>query len=137
MQIFLKITIIILFVLLICLAGVLLFFYNQAPKDLSKITDIQIMLLLSKNSDAKEYMQNHPDFKIKDKAVLTKESILAGQNGQNFKEVYQGLGLENNRYLKVDLINGSGSNGLVAVLDFKTGQTLKAYGIIFLQASVK
>ena len=108
---------------------------SQNPQDLTKVSDSQIISLLNKNSDAQKYMQSNAEFKIQDKIILTKESILAGQNGQTFKEVYSGLESENNRYMKVDLMNAAGDHGLVEVLDFKTQTTIKAYGIILIKTN--
>ena len=93
-----------------------------------------IIAILEKNQGSKDYMQEHKDFKIQDKTVLTKESIVAGQNGQNFREVYQGLDLQDNRYLKVDLMNSTGDRGLIAVVDFQKRIALKAYELILLKA---
>ena len=95
----------------------------------------QIISLLNKNPDAKDYMQNHADFKIDKKEVLTTKSILAGQKGPNFREVYQGLELQDNRYILVNLINLTGDKGLIAVVDFKEKNTPKAYGLLLLKAS--
>ena len=114
-------------VVLIFIAGLIFFMYNQKSRDLTKVSDSQIISLLNKNSDARDYIKEHPDFKIKDKEVLTEESILAGRKGPNFKEVYQVLSLENNRYMRVDLIDKAGDRGLIAVIDFKTNQVPNAY----------
>jgi hypothetical protein len=96
-------------IIFVALAGI--FLYNQKPLDLSKVSDSQIISLLDKNPDAKEYMQSHPDFRIENKTILTKESILAGRNGPNFREIYQILELQDNRYMRVDLINSAGDKG--------------------------
>ena len=77
----------------------------------------------------------HPDYIIEDKIILTKESILAQRSGANFKEVYQGLEFQDNRYMRIDLINSAGDRGLVSVLDFKNNTVPKAYGIILLKVS--
>ena len=107
-----------------------------SAKDITKVTDQDIVSFLSANADAKDYMQKNKDFKITAKAILTKDDITAGQTAENFKEVYQGLDLEAHRYLKVDLMNATGDKGLVAVLDFKEGKVLKAYGLILLKAGI-
>lgn len=135
----LKTEIIIIFVIVLMLAIIvgIYFWKNNQAGDIAKISDREIILLLRGNMDAGEYIKSYPDFKINKKEVLTKESILAGQNGQNFKEVYQGLELENSRYLKVDLINGAGDRGLISVIDFKEKKVLKSYGLILLSAGVK
>lgn len=124
-------------VLIVLVSGFFLFFQNQTPEDLSKISDKKIIELLKKNSAALEYIERYKDFKIEKKTALTKDSILEGQNGENFKEVYQGLEMEDNRYLRVDLINSVGSQGLIAVLDFKNKEVPKAFGLILLKSSVK
>lgn len=103
-------------------------------KDIAKIQDKEIINILKTNTDGLNYINKYPDFKINKKEVLTKESIIEGQNAQNFKEVYQGLVLENNRYLKVDLINLSNTSGLVTVLDFKNKQVVKVFAILMLEA---
>jgi len=110
------------------------FLQSKKPEDISTVSDKEIISFLQKNSDAKEYMEDHIDFKIQDKIILTKDMILAGQNGENFKEVYQGLELENNRYIKVDLMNLAGNSGMVTVIDFNSKEVSKAYGIILLSA---
>ena len=59
-----------------------------------------------------------------------KEDIIKGQKGQNFKEVYQDLSLEDKRYMKADLINGQGDRGLIVVIDLKEQKVLKSFEII-------
>ena len=130
-----NVLIIFIIILIVLVASAVFFMYNQKPKDLSKVSDSQIISFLNKNSDAKDYMQSHGDFKIESKEILTKESIVAGQNGQIFREVYQGLELQDNRYMKVNLMNPAGDSGLVAVLDFNKNIVLKAYGIMLLKVN--
>lgn len=128
------------FILLAILIVLVIFFmYNQKRSggysDLSKVSDSQVVSLLNKNPDAKDYLKVHPDYIIEDKIILTKESILAQRSGANFKEVYQGLEFQDNRYMRIDLINSAGDRGLVSVLDFKNNTVPKAYGIILLKVS--
>jgi len=128
--------IIIFVIVILAVAAVFLFaFYNKSGNDISKISDRDIIKFLQKNQDAKDYMQNYPDFKIDKKTILSKDDIIQGQNGQNFKEVYQELELEDNRYVKIDLMNLSSDRGLIAVIDFKTKAVLKAYGIMLFKAN--
>ena len=47
----------------------------------------------------KNICKTFPDFKINNKEILTKESIMPGKMA-NFKEVYQGLELQNGRYMR-------------------------------------
>jgi hypothetical protein len=136
MSLLFKIISIILVIIVVLIVGVFFVFQTQKPLDLSKVTDSQIISLLNKNSDAKDYIQSHPDFKIDKKEILTKESIVAGQNGANFREVYQGLELQDNRYMKVDLINIAGDRGLIALIDSNEKTTLRAYGLLLLKSSV-
>ena len=105
-------------------------------KDITKITDQDVIAALNTNADAKNYMEKNKDFKITGKAILTKDDITEGQTAENFKEVYGGLDLEDNRYLKVDLMNAVGDRGLVSVLDFKENKVIKAYGLILLKAGI-
>jgi hypothetical protein len=107
---------------------------NNINQDASKATDKELLSILSRNQDAKEYMEDHKDFKINKKEVLTIESIEAGKGGQNFKEVYWDLNLENGRYIKIDLINQVGDRGLITVIDYKEKTTLKAYGLMLFKA---
>jgi len=123
--------------LVILAIGAFFYFQKQAPKDLSKVSDKEITELLKGNKDSSDYMKSYSNFTIKDKTILTVESIKQGQDGQNFKEVYQGLELQNNRYLMVDLINPKGDKGLVALIDFKTNTTVKAFGIFLFSPGAK
>lgn len=127
---------VVIILVLVLAIGFLFTLRKPLPTDLSKAPDKEIAELLRKNEDNNNYMNTYPDFIIKDKLVLTKEAILEGQNGQNFKEVYQGLELEGNRYLKIDLMNPAGDRGMVTVLDIKKGEVLRAFGIMLLSNSV-
>jgi len=109
---------------------------SDIPIDISKVTNSEIIDLLRTNNDSLDYIEKCKDFKIEKKSPLTKESILEGQNGENFKEVYQGLDLEDNRYLRADLMNAAGSWGLITVLDFKTKSVIKAFGLMLISAGV-
>jgi cell division protein YceG involved in septum cleavage len=121
----------------IVLAVYLFYTYPKKLKNISEINNNDIVVALKANQDAKEYMESHKDFKIVTKTILTKDDILQGQNGQNFKEVYLGLELEDSRYIKIDLMNEAGSNGLVAVFDFKEDRVLRAYGIMLLKTDAQ
>jgi hypothetical protein len=116
------------------------FIYNQKSNEesynISNVSDQQIISILSQNSDAVEYIKNHPDFRIQNKTILTKDAIIAGQNGVNFREVYQELDLQDNRYMRVDLTNVAGNKGLITVIDFKTKGVSKVYGILLLKAGI-
>lgn len=128
----------ILFCVAIVLIGVVTFFsynQNQKPLDPTKVSDSQIISMLKKNSNAQYYMENHSDFLIGKKQILTKEDIINGQNGANFREVYLGLKLEDGRYMTVNLMNPAADNGLVAVIDFNKNEVLRAYGIMLYKSS--
>jgi hypothetical protein len=117
------------------ISAVCFYFYKiNTPLDIFKISDKEIISLLKKNWDCQGYMQRYSDFKIQGRTILTKDNIIAGQNGQNFKEVYQGLELIDNRYMKVDLMNSAENSGMVTVIDFKDSKVLKAYGIMLIEA---
>jgi hypothetical protein len=105
--------------------------------NLSKISNQQIISALSQNKDCKDYMEKYKDFKLEKKLILTKENILEGQKAQNFKEVFMGLELENNRYIIVNLIDSSESNGFVAVVDFKENQVPKAYSLLLFKSNIQ
>lgn len=130
-----NILIIFVVILVVLAAAIGLFLYSQKPQDLSKVSDDKIISLLNKNTDAKEYMQNHADFKIDEKEILTKEVITSRQNGAEFREVYQGLELQDNRYIRVKLINSAGDKGLVAVVDFKKQTAINAFGLLLLSGT--
>jgi len=128
-------------VILVALAGMIYFFtylqkpQSTVPQNTSEASDSEIISLLNKNQDTEDYMQNYKDFKIDKKTVLTKESIIEGQNGQNFKEVYQNLELTDNRYMKVDLMNLAGDRGMITVIDLKEKQVLKAFGTVLFKTN--
>lgn len=122
--------------IILFLAGIGLLFWQKGPQDINNISDKEIISYLQKNADAKEYMDLYKDFRIDKKAVLDKDSIIKGQNAKSFKEVYQDLELENNRYVKIDLINPAGDRGMVCVLDFKEKKIINAFGLIMLKAGI-
>jgi hypothetical protein len=132
-----KKTIIFVIIIFAVVAVFLFVFLYNLQNDISKISEKNIIKILQTNQDAKNYMQNYPDYKIDKKQILSKDDIIRGQNAQNFKEVYQSLELEDKRYIKVDLINSAGDRGMITVIDFKNKSVLKAYGIMLFKANSK
>lgn len=132
-----KIIPIIFCVVIVLVVAVTFFVYSQSqkPLDPTKVSDSQIISMLRKNSNAQYYMGNHSDFLISKKQILTREDIINGQNGANFREVYLGLKLEDSRYMTVNLMNPAANNGLVAVIDFKKNEVLRAYGIMLYKSN--
>jgi hypothetical protein len=108
---------------------------NKPIKDLSLLNDTEIIEILKTNKDIKEYTKNYPDFKIENKEILTKDSIAFGQNGNNLQPLYYGLELEDNRYMKVQLMDSIGSNGFFGIIDAKDSSVQKAFGILLFQTS--
>jgi len=111
------------------------FFSKNSVKNTSAVNDTEIIKILETNKDIKDYSEKYSDFKITDKEILTKESILAGQKGQNFQAVYAGLSLEDNRYMKINLMDKAGENGFVSVIDFKNNSVIKSFGILLFKVS--
>lgn len=126
----------ILFVIIV-LVGTFFLFKNSPRQDIFKLSDKEIIALLKENKDSLDYIEKYSDFRIEKKTILNKENILEGQKGESFKEVYRDLILEDNRYLKVELINRGGDYGLIAVLDLKTKTVPKAFGLIWLKQNKK
>lgn len=124
-------------VFLILIAIVFVYFFSlqegPEPKNLLEITNQEIIKILKQDKDINSYTKKYPDFKIENKEILTKESIFSGQNGESLKQLYENLELENDRYLKVQLMDLSGSNGFFGVIDFKNNSVVKAFGIILLK----
>ena len=133
----LKQKILILVFVIFVIAGFIFVMKGRLFKDYSKITDEEIITLLMTNKDSLDYLEKYKDFQIEKKTILNKKSILEGQNGENFREVYQDLSLENNRYLKVDLMNKAGANGLIAVLDLRKKEVPKVFGLILFNSEVE
>lgn len=136
-----KIIVIAVIIILILVIAVIFFiksqsFQNQPAYDILGISQEEIVNLLKENKDSLVYIEKYPDFKIEKKTVLTRENILEGQNAKNFKEVYQDLDLEDNRYIQVELINKAGDRGLIAVLDFKKKEVINVFGLILLKAGL-
>jgi hypothetical protein len=126
--------------LILVIVGFVFFAFKDreiTPRNLSKITDQEIIGILKKDKDIKEYIQKYPDFKIENKEVLTRESILVGQNAQSLQQIYQDLEFEDNRYIKVQLMDLAGQNGFFGVIDFKNNSVIKAFGILLFKASAE
>lgn len=125
-----------LIVLILCILAICAIFVARVflPKEISKISNNEIISLLKTNNDVKNYLEKYPSFRIEKKEILSKENIVALQNAENFKEVYQDLILENNRYIKVDLIDLNNTNGLIAVLDFKNKQVVKVFAVLSIES---
>ncbi len=111
------------------------FWGSGKEADLNTLTDQQIIEILKTNADVADYISRNPDFGIQSKEILTKDSILKGQNQNTFQPVYIGLELEDTRYLKVQLMNASGREGYITVIDGNDSSVQKAFGMLLLQMS--
>ncbi|MDD5606745.1 MAG: hypothetical protein PHN37_02690 [Candidatus Pacebacteria bacterium] len=109
---------------------------QDIPENILELTREQIISLLETNEYSLKYIKSNPGFIIEEKIVLTKESILEGQNGINFKEVYDDLELEENRYLKIKLINQIGNKGMIVVLDLKTQTVPRAFHLLLIKTEI-
>ena len=122
--------VLILIAIIIILAAVVYFFpAGKKSNDLSRqeITDI-----LSKEKQGLEYIGKYPDFTIRAQEILTKDKITIGKNGKSFKELYNNLEMEDNRYERIDLVNAGGDRGLLAVIDMENRTPVNVYGLILL-----
>jgi len=133
--------IVILSVILIIFLIIISFSYfvlqkKKSPiKDLALLNNAEIISILKTNKDIKTYTQKYPDFKIATKEILAKNDIINGQNGQSLQPLYYGLELEDNRYMKVQLMDSAGSNGFFGIIDAKDSSVTKAFGILLFQTS--
>lgn len=125
-----------LIIVILVITGFVFIYKDKLLRKPSEISNEEIIALLRTDKDGLDYLENNQNFQIKKKSVLTETDIFEGQKGENFKEVYQGLSLENNRYLKVDLMNQQGTNGLIAVLDLKDSKILKVFGLLLFKSEV-
>jgi hypothetical protein len=127
------------FVAIACFLYVLLFMpfsgLSGNKIDLNLIKDQEIIEILKTNADVADYIARNPDFSIQSKEILTKDSILKGQNQNTFQPVYIALELENDRYLKVQLMNTAGSEGYITVIDANDSSVQKAFGMLLIQMS--
>ena len=120
-------------VVLVAAAALYLLAGNQRQEDIGDktppliYTQQEVIQILKTNTDAADYINKNRDYSIKI-TPLSKQDILEGEKATNFREVYQNLTLENNRYLKADLMNNNGE-GLVTVVDMKTRAVVKLYGL--------
>ena len=103
---------------------------KQAVKDNNLASEKELINLLKKDDDVLAYINKYRSFRIENKNILSEEEIINKQNGQELKEVYQDINPENDRYVRVDLIDGSGSNGLIVVIDLKEQKVIKSFDII-------
>jgi len=103
--------------------------------DLNTLTDQEVIEILKTNSDVSDYIKRNPDFAIQSKEILSKDAILKGQNQNTFQPVYIALELEDNRYLKVQLMNAAGSEGYITVIDANDSSVQKAFGMLLIQMS--
>lgn len=121
-----------LIIIIILVCGFLYSKLNSVQSDSPEIIDI-----IRQHKDAQSFINKYPDFKIQSKKLLTKEDITAGQNGKTFKELYNNLLMEDDRYVRVDLINGQGTRGLLSVIDVKEKVPVNVYGLVLLNIGSK
>ena len=95
-------------------------------------SDIQVFDLLRSNSDSLEFLQKYPDSAVTNKTLLHGEDIINGLSGPRFKELYQNISVEDDRYVFVELSSGS-DRSLISILDLKEQKVTKAFWIILVK----
>ena len=123
-------------ILCILIAIVIFFVLTQKSvvqnKENDIVSDQEIKDILRKNKDASEYLDLYEKTNVKERVILSKEDILAGQQGETFKEIYEGLSLDDNKYMRVQLINEKGDRGIVSTIDLVKKEPVYVFGVILL-----
>ncbi|MCD6558232.1 MAG: hypothetical protein J7K31_04380, partial [Candidatus Aenigmarchaeota archaeon] len=91
-----------------------------------------IKQILKQNNEVLGYMEKNPDYQVLNTSILSADEIREKQNGTQFRELYENLTLEDNRYVKVDLMGESG-HGLMTIIDLNKGEVVKVFGIILIK----
>ena len=99
----------------------------QIPTQENKILNI-----LKQNNEVLGYMKKNPNYEILNITYLSSDEIAEKQNGTYFRELYENLTLENNRYVKVDLIDKNTNRGLMTIIDLEKQKVIKIFGLLLI-----
>ncbi len=105
-------------------------------KEEKELTREEIVSVLQQNEKGADYLEKNDVFEIGENKPLTKEDILKNQKEKRYKEIYQDLSPEDNKYSKVTLINEAGK-GLFLILDLNNQKVVEIHDLILLKAQVK
>lgn len=110
------------------------YFQKQNPNNVS---DAKIVEILKTNSNVLDFIERNPDFYVKTKEILTKETIIEKKESKDFAPLYTDLSLDDNRYMEIWLMNTEGGEGYATIIDFWQLVVSKAYGILLFKAQAK
>ena len=88
--------------------------------------------ILNANSEAKEYLSNHPNADIESIELLNQSQINYNKKNSRFQALYENV--SQNRVVKVT-IKGNSSLKLVSLIDEKTNQVISVVGIYVAEVS--
>ena len=119
-------------IVFVVLVGLLVLISSSRQDANPRTSEEKLLEILKQNDEVAGYMEKNPDYQILNISILSADEIREKQNGTQFRELYENLTLEDNRYVKVDLMDKSG-HGLMTIIDLNKGEVVKVFGIILIK----
>jgi hypothetical protein len=83
------------------------------------IIDEEMLEIIRLDATGLTFLEGYDNFKISTKKLLNKEEIEKRKKEGDFKEIFEPLLIEDERYLKVRLDDWDGGRGIVGTIDIK------------------
>ena len=117
-------------IILIILLGAFFFYYSQ-NREIENPEEVlnkeQITALLENNETGAEFMQNYGDFEVEKINPLTKEEIEERRIEGDYREMFEPLLLEDDRYVEMEVVSKERDLGLVSIVDLKEDEIVEIY----------
>ena len=97
------------------------------------ITDEEMMGILKEDDTGLVFLGEYDNFQISTKEVLTKEKIERRKEEGDFKEIFEPLLIEDDRYLKVRLEDWEGGRGVIGTIDLKEKEPVIVHNLFLMR----
>jgi len=139
---------VLLIILLLLLGGALLYYFTLTEEmevteeeeaeeikaeEEEVITDEEMLEILEKDSTGLTFLEKYDNFRVSTKELLTKEKIEERKERGDFKEIFEPLLLEDERYLKVRLDDWEGGRGIIATIDLNGGGPVIVHNLFLMK----
>ncbi len=99
------------------------------------ITREEIVEMLKTDEVGLAFLENYDGFKIERRELLSKEEIERRAIEGDYKEIYEDLSLEDDRYVMIRIAEREKNRGLVGTLDMEASVAVSLYNLFLINFS--
>ena len=114
-------------VLILFVAGFFIYMDTEEEIVEEEITRERVVEMLKTDEVGREFLEDYSDFEVDEAYILTKEQIEERKEGWRYTLLYEDLLLEDNRYMKLRLVQEEKGMGVAGTFDLQEEEMVLMY----------